>query len=185
MIRPVLVAVCAALAAVGTAAPSWSQGVDTAMTSQPGPAAQPSATPVEVGGVTLPQLPAGLGEHSAFDSEDDGVAITTGVWESTDAEGARVDLSVTVVRSDRFASPAAFHDWVVPWQERPSDEAVYTSTTVGGSEAWLAGDQILWLLRPGIGVSITLDEARFDPAALPSIAAAAHETAAKGAPTPK
>ncbi|KNX37774.1 hypothetical protein [Luteipulveratus halotolerans] len=184
MIRPVLVAVCAALAAVGTAAPSWSQGADTTMTSHPGPA-QPSAAPAEVGGVTLPQLPAGLGEHSAFGSEDDGVQITTGVWESTNAEGAVVDLSVTVVRSDRFSSPAAFHDWVVPWQERPSEEAAYTPTKVHGTDAWLAGDQILWLLRPGVGVSVTLDKSRFDAAALPSIAAAAHETASEGTPAPK
>ncbi|WP_157063358.1 hypothetical protein [Luteipulveratus mongoliensis] len=155
------------------------------MTTTPSPTSPAATPPAEVGGVALSQLPAGLGALSVFDSEDDDAQISTGVWESTVPEGSAVDLSVTVVRSDRFTTPEAFHDWVVPWQERPAEEAVYEQTTVGGGTAWLAKDQVLWLIRPGLGASVTIDAKRFDATTLPQVAEAAHETASGGAGAPK
>ncbi|MDE9366997.1 hypothetical protein PZ938_15380 [Luteipulveratus sp. YIM 133132] len=135
--------------------------------------------------MTFPHLPGGLGEMASFDSEDDGTQISTTVWESPVPEGSAVDLSVTVVRSERFTDPQAFHDWLVPWQERPAEEAAYEATTINGRAAWLGRDQVLWLVRPGLGATATVDATRIDAASLPSLAQAAHETGSEAAATAK
>lgn len=174
IIRTALAMTCVLLATTGAASAAVARPETTRTTASI--AVPPSRSAAEVGGVAFPGLPEGLGELSVFDSEDDGVAITTGVWESAGPDGGTaVDLSVTVVRAERFTSPVALHDWLVPWQERPADEAVYEPVLIAGGEAWLASDQVFWLLRPGVGVSITLDESRFDTAALPNMATSAHE----------
>ncbi|MBD2759341.1 hypothetical protein IEE94_07425 [Yimella sp. cx-573] len=122
------------------------------------PAAQRSAT---IDGITFAKLPQGLGAVSTFESTtDDDTAVVSQVWESEDEEGWTVDLSISVYRSPGLTSPRAFHDWLVPWQERPVDEAQYRRTIVRRTTVWIGHDQAFWLADPGIGVSVRLDTKR-------------------------
>lgn len=172
MKHPLAVAAVALAAAAVTIAPAPAEAREV---STPPAMSRVSAPVVEVGGVSLGGLPDGLGEHSVFESEDEDVAITSGVWESPVDEGYAVDLSVTVLRSGQFTTPVVFRDWMIQWQERPAEEAVYRRISINGQPAWLAKDQVLLLVRPGLAVSITLDADRFDPAALRPMARSVQE----------
>ncbi|MBC9955668.1 hypothetical protein [Yimella sp. cx-51] len=121
--------------------------------------AQRSAT---IHGITFAKLPQGLGAMSTFESTtDDDTAVVSQVWESEDEEGWTVDLSISVYRSPGLTSPRAFHDWLVPWQERPVDEAQYRRTIVRRTTVWIGHDQAFWLAEPGVGVSVRLDTKRW------------------------
>lgn len=135
-----------------TAAPS--AGAATAVASVP-------PVPPVIDSMTINHLPSGLGTSSDFAYEFDDVRFVSRDWESRTDEGWRVDLSIDVLRGDRLSTPAALHDWVIAYEERPPAEAVYHRTTVRGHAAWRCADEVFWLVRPGVAMVVRLDTSRW------------------------
>lgn len=113
-------------------------------------------------GLRIGHVPRGLGTASDFAYEYNDVTFVSRVWESQNATGWQVDLTVDVLRGDRLATPAALHDWLIDYQDRPAGEAQYRRTRVHGHAAWIGRDEIFWLLRPGVAVMIRLDTERWN-----------------------
>lgn len=130
-----------------------------------------SAAPTSVGGLTVGWLPAGLGQASDFEYDYDDVRFASRDWETgNDTDGWRVDLHITVMRGESLTSPGTFHDWFVGYQDRPADEARYLPILLKGHRAWLGRDQVFWLVRPGLAVSVTVDPQRYSTATVWRIA---------------
>ncbi|HEY3714493.1 MAG TPA: hypothetical protein VGL39_08210 [Jatrophihabitantaceae bacterium] len=130
----------------------------------PAPASAPAPAPqgIGIGGIRFGYLPAGLGQASDFYYEYDEVAFTARVWESPAPSGGwRVDADIEVLSGDRLTDGAALHDWFVAYQERPPADAHYVPMLVHGRPGWLARDQLFWLVRPGLAVSVRLDGTRW------------------------
>lgn len=121
-------------------------------------------------GVRVGHLPNGLGTSSDFTYEYDEVAFVSRVWESQTTEGWQVDLSVDVLRSPRLTDGQTLHDWIIDYEDRPAGEADYVPTSVHHRPAWVNHDEIFWLLRPGLAMSVRLDTARWPHAELATIA---------------
>jgi len=134
----------------------------------PGPSPSPSLSlspaslGISIGGVRFEYLPSGLGQASDFNYEYDEVAFTARVWESPAPSGGwRVDADIEVLSGARLTSGAALHDWFIDYQERPPAEAHYVPVLVHGRPGWLARDQLFWLVRPGLAVSVRIDGTRW------------------------
>jgi hypothetical protein len=145
------------------------------LVAAPDAAAAPAAPAAQVlDGVQLRYLPAGLGSSTDFAYEYDEVAFAARVWESgSDVRGWRVDLHVGVMRSDRLANGRSLHDWFIAYQERPAAEARYVPVRVHGRPGWLCRDEVFWLVRPGLALSVQLDSTRWPQRELLQVARAA------------
>lgn len=119
-------------------------------------------------------LPTGLGELSSFDYSYDDVSFTSAVWESQTPDGWRVDLHLTVMSGDRLSDGKALHDWFIDYQQRPPEDVDYRTVTALGQPGWMTRDQLFYLVRPGLAVSITVDPARWSTADLWAVARHAH-----------
>jgi hypothetical protein len=129
-----------------------------------------------VDGIAFGYLPAGLGQASDFSYSYDEVDFAARVWESgSDETGWSVDLDIAVLRGDRLRSGQALHDWFIPYEDRPPAEAHYVPVQVDGRPGWLCRDQVFWLLRPGLAVSVRLGRAHWSQHDVVRIADAAHE----------
>lgn len=168
--KRIRMAVPALLAAAVVAAPAAPATADS-----PAAPGWSSSMTIQVGGVWIGELPAGMGVAQPFESEgDDGEQISTTVWESQTPEGYRVDASITVVRAPWLQEPQPAFEWLRDWQERPVEEADYRRITLAdGRPAWLSADQVVWLVEPGVVASVRLAPDRFDVGLLPRIAASA------------
>lgn len=110
--------------------------------------------------IAIGYLPPGLGTPSDFEYEYDDVAFVARVWESQIPEGWRVDLDIDVMRGDRLASPKTLHDWFIAYEER-DPTPTYQRVRVQGHRGWLCRDQLFWLIKPGLAVSVTIDGTRW------------------------
>lgn len=118
-------------------------------------------------GAELRYLPPGLGASSDFEYEYDDVSFTARVWESgSDAAGWRVDLDVQIMRGDRLRTPAALHDWFLEFEDRPPQAARYGPMRIRGHRGWMSRDEVFWLVRPGLAVSVRIDRTRWASRAL-------------------
>jgi hypothetical protein len=134
------------------------------------PAAAAAAPPV-LDGVQLRYLPAGLGGSTDFAYEYDGVDFASRVWESGSVQtGWQVDLKVDVMRGGRLPTGRALHDWFIAYEERPAGEARYLPVRVRDRPGWAARDEVFWLLRPGVAVSVRVDGSRWGRAEVLHIA---------------
>jgi hypothetical protein len=125
-------------------------------------AAPVSAAPVVLDEVQLRYLPAGLGGSTDFVYGFDDVDFVSRVWESgSDEDGWRVDLDAIVMRGDRLTNGKALHDWFIAYEERPPAAARYVPVRVHGRPGWMCRDQVFWLVRPGLAVSVQLDRTRW------------------------
>jgi hypothetical protein len=125
------------------------------------PPAHASAT--TVGGMDIGYLPAGLGTPSDFQYEFDSVRFASRVWESgDDTNGWHVDLDVVVMRGSRLRTPSALHRWFIAYQRRPVELAHYRRVTVNAATGWACRDQVFWLLRPGLAMSVMVDRTRWN-----------------------
>jgi hypothetical protein len=126
-------------------------------------AASPAqATGQVVDGVELHYLPPGLGGSTDFAYEFEHVTFAARVWESgSDAAGWRVDLDEQVMRGARLTSARRLHDWFIAYEERRPAEAHYSAVLVRGKRGWVCRDQVFWLARPGMAVSVLLDRHRW------------------------
>lgn len=124
--------------------------------------APPRPSPVTIGGITFPCLPAGIGAPWSSEYSFDDVEFASTDWESgSDAAGWTVDLHITVMHGERLRSGSALNDWFIEYQERPADEVRHLPTRVHGRPGWISRDQIFWLVRPGTAVSVTVDGSRW------------------------
>lgn len=130
--------------------------------------------PITVGAMRFSWLPTGLGELSSFDYSYDDVSFTSAVWESQIPNGWRVDLHLTVMSGDRLSDGKALHDWFIDYRQRPPEDVDYRTVTVLGQPGWMTRDQLFYLVRPGLAVSITVDPARWSTADLWAVARHAH-----------
>lgn len=129
------------------------------------PAAAAPSPPI--GGAVLHHLPPGLGPSTDFDYRFARVSFASRVWESgSAADGWRVDLDVVVMRGARLRTPRAVHDWFIRYEQRPPGEARYAPVRVHGAPGWASRDQIFWLVRPGVAVSVRIDRSRWSRRAL-------------------
>lgn len=126
------------------------------------PATAHAAPGTTVGGVRFGYLPAGLGQPSDLDYEYDDVTFTARVWESPAPDGGwRVDADLEVLSGARLTTGTALHDWFIAYEDRPPAEVSYVPVRVHGRPVWLARDQLFWLVRPGLAVSVQLDASRW------------------------
>lgn len=126
-----------------------------------GSATAGAAPGTSIGGVAFGFLPAGLGQASDFTYEYEDVTFVARVWESQIPDGWRVDADVEVLSGPRLSSGTALHDWFIAYQDRPPAQARYVPVRVHGRPGWLARDELFWLVRPGLAVSVQLDGARW------------------------
>ena len=130
------------------------------------PAAASVAQP-PLGGVALRYLPRGLGSSTDFEYQFERVSFASRVWESGSATtGWRVDLDIVVMNGVRLSSPQALHDWFIRYEQRPPAEAHYLPVRVRGQRGWACRDQVFWLVRPGVAVSVLIDRTRWSRRAL-------------------
>lgn len=123
-------------------------------------ATEPPSPPL--GGAVLHYLPPGLGTSSDFHYQFARVRFASRVWESgSNAAGWRVDLHVIVMHGRRLSTPSAFHDWFIRYEQRPRQEARYVRVLFRGHRGWAGRDQIFWLVRPGVAVSVEIDRSRW------------------------
>jgi hypothetical protein len=146
---------------------SWAAAVVTGLVLLVGmPAGAASAT-APLGGAQLRYLPPGLGQSTDFEYEYDDVSFAARVWESgSDAGGWQVDLDVQVMRGARLTGPRALHDWFIGYEQRPPSEARYLPMLVHGRHGWACRDEVFWLVRPGLAVSVGIDRSRWSAHAL-------------------
>lgn len=137
-------------------------------------AANGRALPTTVGAMRFSWLPAGLGQPSSFDYSYGSVDFSSTVWESETADGWQVDLHLTVLSGGALSGGQALYDWFTDYQQRPPEEVDYRPVTVRGQPGWLTGDQLFYLVRPGLAVSITVDPSRWSTADLWGIARHGH-----------
>ena len=163
--------VLAALAASGGAAAAIVTAVPAA-TAQPAAAALSSGRAV-IDHVAFEHLPRGLGQSSNFRYRFNRVDFTARVWESRSSGGWRVDLDIDVMRGARLSSGSALHDWFIGYEQRASHPH-YLPVLVHGHPGWLCPDQLFWLMRPGLAVSVQIDGSRWATWSVVRTAKAAH-----------
>ena len=112
-------------------------------------------------GLAFGYLPPRLGTPSDFAYHFQRVDFVARVWESRIPEGWTVDLDVDVMRGRRLTSGKALHDWFISYDQRPPAEAHYVPTRVNGHPGWRCEDQVFWLVRPGLAVSVQLNKDRW------------------------
>jgi hypothetical protein len=140
----------------------------------PAAGAGSSSTGAVVDGVQFGYLPTGLGDSTDFAYEYDDVAFASRVWESgSDATGWQVDLKVDVMRGVGLRTGQALHDWFVEYQDRPPAEVRYVRVRIHDHPGWACRDQVFWLVRPGLAVSVRVDATRWTRAEALRIARAA------------
>jgi len=122
--------------------------------------------------IRFDHLPGGLGDSTDFSYDYDDVDFAARVWESPTADGWRVDLDIDVMRGARLTSAHALHDWFIGYEERDPAPA-YRAVRVHGHRGWLSDDQLFWLIRPGLAVSVQLDGSRWRRAEVVRTAASA------------
>ncbi|MEV7971458.1 hypothetical protein AB0O34_36510 [Sphaerisporangium sp. NPDC088356] len=127
-------------------------------------------------GFVIGYVPGGAGASAsdfAYEPED-GVGFTSRVWErETGDDGHAVDLTVIIVRADRFGTLGDLGDFMSEYHER--DPASWTKVQVGAHPGLKAAAQVVWLVRPGVGVSVTIDAARFGDGELTVVAESVRE----------
>jgi hypothetical protein len=120
------------------------------------------AAAVTIDGIAFTHLPPGLGDASDFRYENDDVAFVSRTWESARPGGGfRVDADLIVMRGARLRDGPALRDWFVAYEDRPPAEARYVPVRVHGRPGWLGRDQVFWLVRPGLAVSVHVDGSRW------------------------
>ena len=129
-----------------------------------GPARAEAAPGTTVGGVQFGYLPDGLGQASDFNYEYDDVTFVARVWESQVPDGWRVDADLDAMSGARLTTGQALHDWFIAYEDRPPAEARYVPVRVHSHPGWISRDQLFWLVRPGLAVSVQLDASRWSMA---------------------
>jgi hypothetical protein len=141
-----------------------------------GPAAAAAGRPATViDHMAFAYLPSGLGTSSDFVYDYDDVDFQARVWESPTTEGWQVDLDIDVMRGARLTSGRALHDWFIGYEERDPTPR-YQRVQVHGHPGWLCRDQLFWLVRRGLAVSVHLDGQRWSRHDVVRTARSARET---------
>lgn len=106
--------------------------------------------------IAFDYLPAGLGRPSSFTYQFQGVSFVSRVWETyRSSTGWRTDLQIQVMRGARLSSPLQFRRWFIGYEQR-DPKPRYLAFRVHRHPGWLTQDQVFWLIRPGLAVSVTL-----------------------------
>src|SRR5262249_14601682 len=113
-----------------------------------------------VDGIEFDYLPDGLGRPSDFQYDYADVKFVSRVWESRTQAGWSVDLDVVVMRGAHMRTKTGFRHWFVSYEDR-SPAPTYIPFGVHKHYGWLAKDQLFWLIRPGLAVSVQFDHSRW------------------------
>jgi len=113
-----------------------------------------------VDGIEFDTVPDRLGRPSDFRYDYAGVAFVSRVWESRTPAGWSVDLDIVVMRGAHMRTKAMFRQWFIAYEDR-SPTPTYIPFGVHKHYGWLAKDQLFWLIRPGLAVSVKLDHSRW------------------------
>lgn len=142
--------------------------------AMPSPAA---ADPVTVDGFQVTYLPHDISAApSPFAYEWGGVRFQSQVWESgNDQDGWKVDLTISVLRGARLSTPVGLKAFwkkytdgdSQPWRPRP--------VKVNGKPGFRSGDRIVWLEKPGVAPTVSLDDSRLGATELVPTAAGLRE----------
>lgn len=129
-----------------------------------------------VAGVVFGHLPSGLGRRSDFRYHFAGVHFVAAVWERgpNPGGGYRESLDAVVMHGPRLDGPRALHDWYLRYQQRPARACRYRRLRVHGHHGWTCRDQVFWLMRPGMAVSVELDRRWWGHGVVLRIAQATH-----------
>jgi hypothetical protein len=124
------------------------------------PVAGATTPATTIDSIAFAHLPDGLGSSTDFAYSYQRVDFVARVWESQTADGWRVDLDIDVMRGARLMSGRALHDWFIRYEQRDPAPS-YHRVSVHGRPGWLCRDQLFWLLRRGLAVSVQLDGSRW------------------------
>jgi hypothetical protein len=140
--------------------------------------------PEKAGGVldgfAIGHLPRDVGPRvSDFEYEpEDEVRFTSRVWERKRRGGGHaVDLTVIVVRADRFATLDDLREFMSGYHER--DSSSWTKVQVGARPGLKAAERVFWLVKPGVAVSVEIDVDRFGARELMAVAEGVAESGGK------
>lgn len=140
-----------AAAAPRSAPPAMSVGTSPALSAGT-PAGRHQAV---IGDVAFDYLPSGLGRPSEFTYEFQGVHFVSRVWETyLGTAGWRSDLDIVVMHGAHLQNPQEFQRWFVAYEER-YPKPTYLPFRIHRHAGWLTQDQLFWLIRPGLAVSVT------------------------------
>lgn len=162
--------VVAGLVLVVTGVLAWWAGgpgavaAPTAVSASASASASGPALPsvIRIDGARVGWLPARLGRPSRLDFDFGDVRFASVVWASAaPAGGDRSDGEVLVVRGARLRTANALRAWFLHYQQRPRAWSHYRPLHVHGRPGWTSLDQVFWLVRPGVAVSVQLDHARW------------------------
>ncbi len=120
----------------------------------------PPAPATVIDSIAFDDLPHDLGSSSDFSYHFARVDFVARVWESRTDDGWQVDLDIDVMRGARLSSGKALHDWFIRYEQR-DPRPRYHRVRVHGQLGWLCRDQLFWLLRRGLAVSVQLDRTRW------------------------
>lgn len=128
-------------------------------------------------GVVFGHLPSGLGRRSDFRYHFAGVHFVAAVWERgpNPGGGYRESLDAVVMHGPRLVGPHALHEWYLHYQQRPARDCRYRPLRIHGHFGWTCRDQVFWLMRPGLAVSVQLDRRWWGHAAVVRLARATHQ----------
>lgn len=130
------------------------------------------AQPPMIDGFAFTDLPASLGERvSEHHYTFDGVEFRNLVWESRGQSGYRVDLNAHVLRGERLTDLPALREYLTGYLERDPDGWSLTTTEVGGHPAFAGDRDVFWLVEPGVGIWLSTQPGRLEPADLLAVAA--------------
>ena len=143
------------------------------------PVGAAAACPVHsatIEGVVFGHLPSGLGRRSDFRYHFAGVHFVAAVWERgpNPGGGYRESLDAVVMHGPRLDGPRALHDWYLRYQQRPARACRYRRLRIHGHHGWTCRDQVFWLMRPGMAVSVELDRRWWGHGVVLRIAQATH-----------
>lgn len=114
-------------------------------------------------GFVIENLPDGIGSPSDFEYEWEDVSFHSRVWETgPDPEGAfKVDLTVKTIRGEKITDLETLKDFLVEYEEKEPGSWQLTPVKVGGYDALFAGDEVFYLVEPGVAAEVTIDHERF------------------------
>lgn len=114
-------------------------------------------------GFVIGHLPEGIGRPSDFEYEWGDVSFHSRVWETgPDAEGAyKVDLTVKTLRGERLTDLEALNKFLIEYEEKEPGSWQLTPVKVGGYDGLFAGDEVFYLIEPGVAAEVTVDPERF------------------------
>ncbi|MFI7063296.1 hypothetical protein ACIBL3_20095 [Kribbella sp. NPDC050124] len=115
-------------------------------------------------GFVIEHLPAGIGTPTDFEYEWEDISFHSRVWETgPDPEGAyKVDLTVKTLRGEKLTDLEALKAFLAEYEEKDPETWELRPVKVGEYDGLIAdGDEVFYLVAPGVAAEVSLDRGRF------------------------